>query len=104
MDFMRRESKMRRTSLVHLYTVSIGADSQRQQHTMDEQDKPRISAQKASHPFDIYSLGSYAKDKQFVLHVMERCFSPGGNVKPWQMELAQMLLFRLVMLGEWGRS
>lgn len=55
-------------------------------------------------PYDIFSLGSYTADKRFVLNIIQEVWTPAGHTTPSNLELAEKLLFRLVILGKWGQS
>ncbi|OGR88928.1 MAG: hypothetical protein A2992_06785 [Elusimicrobia bacterium RIFCSPLOWO2_01_FULL_59_12] len=51
--------------------------------------------------WDLSSLGSFAKDKEFVVSKLVAASDPRESVSPGDITLAARLLFRLHALGVW---
>jgi hypothetical protein len=66
--------------------------------------KSDVSSHPSSTIYDIFSLGSYAADKRFVLNIMRELTTPGGHVTPADLDLAEKLGFRLLILGVWSKA
>ena len=63
-----------------------------------------MSLRLPSTPYEVFSLGSFAADKRFVLNVIRELSTPGGHVTPADLELAEKLALRLLILGVWAKS